>query len=44
MGFAGEKAGQNNILKWTLSDRTSIGTLHEDLSNIVEKLISYGDL
>ncbi len=36
MGFAREKAGKNNILKWTFSDRASIGTLHEDLSNIVE--------
>ena len=44
MGFAGEKAGKNNILKWTFSDRASIGTLHEDLSNIVEKLIGYRDL
>ena len=44
MGFAGEKAGNNNILKWTFSDRASIGTLHEDLSNIVEKLVGYRDL
>lgn len=44
MGFAGEKAGKNNILKWTFSDKASIETSHEDLSNIAEKLIGYRDL
>jgi hypothetical protein len=31
MGFAGEKDGQNNILKWTFSDQVGIGVLYVDL-------------
>jgi hypothetical protein len=31
MGFAGEKAGQNNMLKWTFSDQIGTGALYGDL-------------
>ena len=44
MGFAGEKTGQNNMLKWILRGRIGSWIWHNDLPNFVEKLKRYRDL
>jgi hypothetical protein len=44
MGFAGEKAGQNNMLKWILSGSIVAWTQNDDLPKFIEKLTGYRDL
>jgi len=44
MGFAGEKAGQNNMLKWILSGRIGSWTWHDSFYKFIEKLKRYRDL
>jgi len=44
MGFAGEKAGNNNILKWILSGSIVVWTQNDDLPKFIEKLTGYRDL